>query len=45
MLSDKSGPSQLYNADDGRFVVFKLEEVKALEFNFYSAPEEIKEHE
>lgn len=45
MLSDKSGPSQLYNAGDGRFVVFKLEEVKALKFNFYSAPEEIKEHE
>ena len=44
MLSDKSGPSQLYNAGDGRFVVFKLEEVKALKFNFYSAPEEIKEH-
>lgn len=45
MLKDKSGPSQLYKAGDGRFVVFKLEEVEALKFNFYSAPEEIKEHE
>lgn len=45
MLEDQSGPSQLYKAGDGRFVVFKLEEVEALKFNFYSAPEEIKEHE
>lgn len=45
MLKDKSGPSQLYKAGDGRFVVFKLEDIKALKFNFYSAPEEIKEYE
>lgn len=43
MLEDKTGPSQLYKPNDGRFVVFRLEEVKALKFNFYAAPEEIKE--
>lgn len=43
MLEDKTGPSQLYSPNDGRFVVFRLEEVKALKFNFYAAPLEIKE--
>lgn len=43
MLEYKTGPSQLYKPNDGRFVVFRLEEVKALKFNFYAAPEEIKE--
>lgn len=42
MLNDSTGPSQLYKPNDGKFVVFRLEEVKALKFNFYSAPEEIK---
>lgn len=44
MLNDPSGPSQLYKPGDGRFVVYRLEELKALKFNFYAAPEEIKEH-
>lgn len=44
MLDDPTGPSQLYKAGDGRFVVYRLEEVKALKFNFYAAPIEIKEH-
>ena len=42
VLDDPTGPSQLYKAGDGRFVVFKLTDVRALKFNFYSAPEEIK---
>lgn len=44
VLDDPSGPSQLYKAGDGRFVTFKLTNIKALKFNFYSAPEEIKEN-
>lgn len=43
VLDDPTGPSQLYKAGDGRFVVFKLTDVKAYKYNFYSAPEEIKE--
>ena len=43
-LKDETAPSQLYKAGDGRFVTFKLTNVKALKFNFYAAPEEIKEH-
>lgn len=43
MLLDPTGPSQLYKAGDGRFIVYRLKDVKALKFNFYSAPEEIKE--
>ena len=45
VLDDPTGPSQLYKAGDGRFAVFKLADVKAFKYNFYSAPEEIKEHE
>ena len=44
VLKDETGPSQLYKAGDGNFVVFKLTEVKALKYNFYDAPTEIKEH-
>lgn len=43
VLDDPTGPSQLYKAGDGRFAVFKLTNVKAYKYNFYSAPEEIKE--
>lgn len=43
MLKDPTGPSQIYKAGDGRFVTFKLENAEALKYNFYSAPEEIKE--
>ena len=42
MLADPTGPSQLYKAGDGRFEVFQLTNVKALRYNFYGAPEEIK---
>ena len=44
MLNDSTGPSQLYKAGDGRFVVYRLEKVKAFKFNFYASPIEIKEH-
>lgn len=43
MLNDPTGPKGLYEAGDGRFVTFKLEEVKAIKYNFSSDPEEIKE--
>lgn len=43
VLDDPTGPSQLYKAGDGRFVVFKLVEIKAFKYSFFSAPEEIKE--
>ena len=41
VLDDPTGPSQLYKAGDGRFVTYRLTEIKALKFNFYAAPEEI----
>lgn len=44
VLKDPTGPSQLYRAGDGRFVVYKLTNVKAYKYNFYAAPEEIKEN-
>lgn len=45
VLEDPTGPSQLYKPGDGRFIVYRLTEIKALSFNFYSAPTEIKEHD
>jgi uncharacterized pyridoxamine 5'-phosphate oxidase family protein len=42
VLNDPTGPSHLYKPNDGRFVVYKLTNVKALKYNFYAAPEEIK---
>ena len=42
VLDDPTGPKQLYTAGDGRFVTFRLADVKALKYNFYAAPEEIK---
>ena len=44
VLNDPTGPSQLYSAGDGRFVTYRLENTKALKYNFYAAPEEIKEN-
>ncbi len=43
ILKDPTGPSQLYKPGDGRLVTYKLEEIHALKYNFYSAPSEIKE--
>ena len=42
VLNDSTGPSQLYKAGDGRFVTYKMTDVKAYKYNFYAAPEEIK---
>ena len=42
VLEDPTGPKQLYTAGDGRFITYKLTEVKALKYNFYAAPEEIQ---
>lgn len=42
VLNDPTGPKQLYKAGDGRFVTYKLTDVKALKYNFYASPEEIK---
>lgn len=45
VLNDPTGPKQLYTAGDGRFVTYRLTEIKALKYNFYAAPEVIKEHD
>ena len=45
ILDDPTGPKQLYKAGDGRFVTYRLTEIKALKYNFYAAPEEIKEYD
>ena len=41
VLSDPTGPSQLYKAGDGRFVTFRLEDAKAVKYSFFAAPEQI----
>ena len=45
MLADPTGPSMLYKADDGLFVVFKIEQVQAEKFSFGAPPETILEHD
>jgi uncharacterized pyridoxamine 5'-phosphate oxidase family protein len=42
VLNDPTVSSLLYKPNDGRFVVYKLTNVKALKYKFYAAPEEIK---
>ena len=42
MLADPTGPKGLYTAGDGRFVTYRLEEVKAVKCSFFAPPEEIK---
>ena len=42
VLDDPTGPKRLYTAGDGRFITYRLTQVKALKYNFYAAPEEIK---
>ena len=44
MLKDPTGPSMLYTADDGLFVVFRIERVHATLASFGKAPEIIPEH-
>lgn len=43
ILDDETGPKGLYQPGDGRFVTFKLTNIKAIKSSFVSAPEEIKE--
>ena len=45
MLADPTGPSMLYKADDGLFVVFKIEDVRAVRFAFGKEPEVLSEDE
>ena len=44
MLQDPTGPAVLYTADDGLFVVFRIEQVKAIRSTFTAPPEIIPEH-
>ena len=44
MLQDPTGPSMLYKADDGLFVVFRIDEIHAVRASFTSPPEIIPEH-
>ncbi len=41
VLDDPTGPSMLYKAGDGRFVTFRLTDVKAVKYSFVSQPQEI----
>ena len=41
VLDDPTGPKGLYEAGDGRFVTFKLTDVKAVRYSFFALPEEI----
>ena len=42
ILDDPTGPKGLYQPGDGRFVTFKLTNVKAFKYSFFSDKEEIK---
>lgn len=41
VLDDPTGPKQLYEAGDGRFVTYKLTNVTAKKYSFFAPPEEI----
>lgn len=41
MLADPTGPKGIYEAGDGKFVTFKLTDIKATKYSFFAAPEEI----
>ena len=43
MLNDPTGPKGLYEPGDGRFVTFKLTNIKARKYSFVADPIEIKE--
>ena len=43
MLADPTGPSQFYKAGDGRFVTYRLEDVRAVRYSFFAPPEVIEE--
>lgn len=42
VLDDPTGPKGLYEAGDGRFVVFKLTNAWAVKYSFFAPPEEIR---
>ena len=42
MLNDETGPKGLYTPGDGRFVTFRLEDIKATKYSFIAPPEIIK---
>ena len=43
VLDDPTGPKMLYKAGDGRFVTFRLENIKARKYSFVAAPQIIEE--
>lgn len=43
MLADPTGPKGIYEAGDGKFATFKLENIVATKYSFTSAPEKIQE--
>ena len=43
ILDDETGPKGLYQPGDGRFVTFKLTNIKAIKSSFVAASEQIKE--
>lgn len=38
MLADETGPKGIYEAGDGKFVTFKLTNIKATKYSFTKAP-------
>ena len=42
MLADPTGPKGIYEAGDGKFATFKLVNVVATKYSFFSKPEQIK---
>ena len=42
ILDDPTGPKGLYEPGDGKFVTFRLENVKATKYSFFSSPEIIE---
>ena len=43
MLDDPTGPAQLYEAGDGRFVTYRLQAVHAVRYSFFAPPQNIEE--
>ena len=43
MLSDPTGPSMLYTENDGKFVVFRLDNIEAVKYSFFSEPTVIEQ--
>ena len=43
VLADPTGPKGLYHAGDGKFVTYRLTDIRAAKYSFTAAPEEIPE--